>query len=71
MPSIYTLEIICHGFGITISQFFAEGEMVELNPELKALFEGWRPLTPQQKKAVLTVVQAFHADSLEEPEDKQ
>ncbi len=71
MPSIYTLEIICHGFGITLSQFFAEGEMVELNPELKALFEGWRPLTPQQKKAVFTVVQAFHADSLKEPEDKQ
>lgn len=70
-PSIPTLEIICHGFGITLSQFFAEGEMVELSPELKALFEGWRPLTPQQKKAVLTVVQAFHAESLEEPENKQ
>lgn len=70
-PSIPTLEIICHGFGITLSQFFAEGEMVELSPELKALFEGWRPLTPQQKKAVLTVVQAFHAEGLEEPENKQ
>lgn len=70
-PSIYTLEIICRGFGITLSQFFAEGEMVELNPELKALFEGWRPLTPKQKEAVLTVVQAFRADSLEEPENKQ
>ena len=45
--------------------------MVELNPELKALFEGWRPLTPKQKEAVLTVVQAFRADSLEEPENKQ
>lgn len=70
-PSIPTLETICRGFGITLSQFFAEGEMVEMTPELKALFEGWRPLTPQQKEAVLTVVQAFHADSLEEPEDKQ
>ena len=50
-PSIPTLETICKGFGITLSQFFAEGEMVEMTPELKALFEGWRPLTPQQKKA--------------------
>ncbi len=67
-PSIYTLETICKGFGITLSQFFAEGEMVEMTPELKALFEGWRPLTPQQKKAVLTVVEAFGSESLQTPE---
>ena len=66
MPSIYTLEIICHGFGITLSQFFAEGEMVEMTPELKTLFDGWRPLTPRQKEAVLAVVQAFSSDSLQE-----
>ena len=67
-PSIPTLETICKGFGITLSQFFAEGEMVEMTPELKALFEGWRPLTPQQKKAVLTVVEAFGSESLQTPE---
>ena len=32
VPSIATLEAICAGFGITMSQFFAEGEMVELTP---------------------------------------
>lgn len=67
-PSIPTLETICKGFGITLSQFFAEGEMVEMTPELKALFEGWRPLTPQQKAAVLTVVEAFGSESLQTPE---
>lgn len=67
-PSIPTLETICKGFGITLSQFFAEGEMVEMTPELKALFEGWRPLTPQQKKAVLTVVEAFGSERLQTPE---
>lgn len=67
-PSIPTLETICKGFGITLSQFFAEGEMVEMTPELKALFEGWRPLTPQQKKAVLTVVEAFGSENLQTPE---
>lgn len=70
LPSIPTLEIVCHGFGITLSQFFAEGEMVELNPELKALFEGWRPLTPRQKEAVLTVVQAFSANDLQETDSE-
>ncbi len=69
-PSIYTLEIICHGFGITLSQFFADGNMVEMTPELKKLFDGWRPLTPQQKEAVLTVVQAFSSDSLQETDSE-
>lgn len=59
-PSIPTLEAICNGFGITVSQFFAENEMVELNPELKALFDGWVFLTPQQKAAVLNVIEAFN-----------
>ena len=39
IPSLATLEAICKGFGITMAQFFAEGEMVEINPELKELFE--------------------------------
>lgn len=59
-PSIPTLEAICNGLGITVSQFFAENEMVELNPELKALFDGWVFLTPQQKAAVLNVINAFN-----------
>ena len=41
IPSISTLEAICTSFGISLSQFFAEGEMVELTPELKELFDNW------------------------------
>ena len=51
--------MICKGFGITLSQFFAEGEMVEMTPELKALFDGWRPLTVKQKQAVLQLLDAM------------
>ena len=58
-PSIPTLEAICAGFGITLSQFFAEGEMVELSPELKALVDGWAPLTVEQKQAVSQMIKAF------------
>ena len=52
VPSIPTLEVICKCFGITLSQFFAEGDMVELTPELKELFENWINLTAEQKQAV-------------------
>lgn len=59
-PSIDTLEIICKAFGITLSQFFAETDMVELTPELKALFDGWVSLTPEQKKAVKKMIDVLN-----------
>ena len=62
IPSIVTLESICKGFGITLSQFFAEGEMVELTPELQEVFENWRTLTPEQQDATLAMMKAFNHD---------
>lgn len=62
MPSILTLEQICQGFGITLSQFFAESEMVELTPELRDVFDNWVFLTQKQKDAVLTMMHAFQHD---------
>lgn len=59
VPSIFTLQSICDGLGISLSQFFAEEEMVELTPELKEVFFRWRHLTPTQKEAILTVMKAF------------
>ncbi len=59
IPSIATLEAICSGFGITLSQFFAENEMVEVTPELKELFEDWVNLTLEQKKAVRQMMKAM------------
>lgn len=59
-PSIDTLEIICKAFGITLSQFFAETDMVELSPELKTLFDGWISLTPEQKAAVQTMINVLN-----------
>ena len=32
-PSMVTLEALCNAFGITMAQFFAEGEMIEITPE--------------------------------------
>ncbi len=62
IPSVDTLEKICHGFGITLSQFFADAELVELTEDLKEVFENWRTLTPEQKEAALTMMRAFNHD---------
>ena len=37
LPTISTLESICEGFGISLAQFFAQGDLVELTPEQKAV----------------------------------
>lgn len=60
LPSIPTLEAICRAFGLTLSQFFAEGELVELSPELNELFDQWKTLTPEQKRVTLEVIKAFN-----------
>lgn len=60
MPSISTLEAICEGFGISLAQFFSENDMVELTPELKELFDGWALLSPEQKKAVLKIIELYN-----------
>ncbi len=60
VPSITTLEAICRGFGITLSQFFAEGDMVELTPDLKRIFDYWVKLTPTQKAAAEHMLQAMN-----------
>ena len=51
-PSIATLEAICSGLNITLAQFFAEGDLVEMTPEAKALFEVWNGLSLEQKAAL-------------------
>ena len=59
-PNLTTLEAVCSGFGITLSQFFADHELVELSPELNDLFECWTPLAMEQKAAVLQVMKTMN-----------
>ena len=55
-PSVATLESICAGFGITLAQFFAEGEMVELTEEQREMFSAWSTLTKEQKEALQQLI---------------
>lgn len=59
VPSITTLEAICGAFGITLAQFFAEGEMVEVTPELQEVFSRWANLTPRQKALTLEMLRVL------------
>jgi len=56
VPSIATLEAICKGFGITLAQFFCEGNMVELTDEQKGLFDRWVTLSQEQKHLLYELI---------------
>ena len=60
-PSVATLESICGGFGITLSQFFAEGDMVELTEEQKEMFSAWSSLSKDQKEVLNQLIRVMKA----------
>ncbi len=54
IPSIPSLEKVCQGFGITLSQFFAEDdEAVFLTAEEREVLENWGSLTAKQRALFL------------------
>lgn len=59
IPSLATLEALCKAFGITMAQFFAEGTVVEITPELRALFDKWTALTPEQRAALWQIIKTY------------
>ena len=59
VPSISTLELICKGFGISLSQFFSEGNMVELFEEQRDFFVNWTSLTMREKTIISELVEAL------------
>lgn len=56
-PSVATLESICAGFGITLAQFFAEGDMVELTSEQKEMFVAWSALSREEKEVLKKLIE--------------
>ena len=63
-PTIQSLEKICGGFGITLSQFFAEGpDLMALTSEQRELLDEWSVLTPQKKRLVRDLIQSLGAGS--------
>ena len=56
IPSVTTLEAICGGFGITLAQFFSEGNIVELTDEQIELFDRWVTLTSEQKQLLFDLI---------------
>ena len=57
IPRLQTLEKVCHGFGMTLSQFFAEGDdAISLTPEQREMLDHWSALDDTQQKIILELL---------------
>ena len=60
MPTIPTLDKVFKGLGITLSQFFAEGDdAISLTSEQKEMLDNWSALTPQQQKVIMELLRSM------------
>ena len=60
IPSIATIETICVAFGISLSQFFSEGNMVALTDEQMTLLNHWATLNDEQKQALISLLEKMN-----------
>ena len=57
IPTVASLEKICHAFGITLSQLFAENEeAVTLTDSQQKLLQRWVKLTKEQQEALFNLI---------------
>ena len=51
-PTIPTLQALCKAFGISLSQFFAVGELADVTEEQQEILSLWNRLSDEQKGIV-------------------
>lgn len=60
VPTIQTLEKICNGFGISLSQFFAgDNDVVWLSSKQRELLDNWAALTETQQTLFLELFKSI------------
>ena len=59
-PTIPSLRALCNGFGITLSQFFAEDEEVlDLTKDQEELLKDWNLMDSRQQELVKAYIQGI------------
>lgn len=63
LPSLASLEKICHAFDMTMAQFLAENaNLTEITPEQENLLKKWELLSPKQKSSFLALMDSITPD---------
>ena len=55
LPSLITLEKICTALGVTLSQFFQEGNSENLTEEQKEVLGIWNDLSTNEQETVMSM----------------
>lgn len=55
-PTLSTLETICKAFGITLGEFFSDGEFVPLTKEQRDILDRWGRLSDEEKKLIADLI---------------
>ena len=58
-PSVDMIAQSCEAFGITMAEFFAEHELVEMSPRMKQLYDGWCALNADEQASVEMIVKSY------------
>ena len=55
-PTISTLETICKTFGISLSQFFADGDLISITSEQQGILSRWNRLNTEQRQLISALI---------------
>ena len=61
-PSVASIEKICHGLGITLSEFFMDyktGDNIELNQDQAEILMLWSKLSDKQSNLIIEMIKSF------------
>ena len=56
-PTFSTLETICKTLGISLGEFFSDGELVPLSIEQRELLDKWAELSDVQRQLLLGIIE--------------
>ena len=59
LPSLITLEKICTALGVTLSQFFQEGNSENLTEEQKEVLGIWNDLSTNEQETVMSMLRGL------------
>ena len=59
VPTIPAIKAVCDAFGISLANFFAENDLVEVTPETKVIFDNWHHLTKEEQESIKTIIENY------------
>ena len=62
LPSLITLEKICAALGVTLSQFFQEGNSENLTEKQKEVLRIWNNLSTNEQETVMSMLRGLRKE---------